>query len=178
MKGFAALDSQAGIRCATAMIRQKTGLVPDAYFSGTKLKWLLDTLNLRERAARGELCFGTVDSYLAWHLVEGRPHVTDATNAGRTMLFNIHTQQWDDELLQMLDIPRALLPEVVDTAHIVGNLRSDILGRPIPVAALAGDQHASLFGQACFEKGMASNMPAKRMCIKRFMRFPPRCMFP
>ena len=139
------------------MIRQKTGLVPDAYFSGTKLKWLLDTLNLRERAARGELCFGTVDSYLAWHLVEGRPHVTDATNAGRTMLFNIHTQQWDDELLQMLDIPRALLPEVVDTAHIVGNLRSDILGRPIPVAALAGDQHASLFGQACFEKGMVKN---------------------
>jgi len=138
-------------------IRRKTGLVADAYFSGTKLAWLLDTLNCRERAERGELCFGTVDSYLAWHLVEGRPHVTDATNAARTMLFNIHTQQWDDELLQMLNIPRALLPTVVDTAQVVGNLRSDILGRPIPVAALAGDQHASLFGQACFEKGMVKN---------------------
>ena len=141
----------------TEMIRQKTGLVPDAYFSGTKLAYLLDTLELHERAARGELCFGTVDSFLAWHLVEGRPHVTDATNAARTMLFNIHTQQWDDELLAMLAIPRALLPEVVDTAHVVGNLRTEILGRPIPVAALAGDQHASLFGQACFSKGMVKN---------------------
>ena len=139
------------------MIRQKTGLVPDAYFAGTKLAWLLDTLNLRERAERGELCFGTVDSYLAWNLVEGRPHVTDATNAGRTMLFNIHTQQWDDELLQMLNIPRAVLPEVVDSAHVVGQLRTEILGRPIPVAAMAGDQHASLFGQACFEPGMIKN---------------------
>ncbi|HPR78876.1 MAG TPA: glycerol kinase GlpK, partial [Candidatus Limiplasma sp.] len=139
------------------LIRQKTGLVPDAYFSGTKLAWLLDTLHLHERAERGELCFGTVDSFLAWHLVEGRPHVTDATNAGRTMLFNIHTQQWDDELLRMLNIPRALLPEVTDSAQGIGNLRSEILGRPIPVAALAGDQHASLFGQACFEKGMVKN---------------------
>ncbi len=139
------------------MIRRKTGLVPDAYFSGTKLAWLLDTLNLRQRAASGELCFGTVDSFLAWHLVEGRPHVTDATNAGRTMLFNIHTQQWDDELLAMLEIPRALLPEVVDTARIIGNLRSEILGRPVPVSALAGDQHAALFGQACFEPGMVKN---------------------
>ncbi|MDD3212617.1 MAG: glycerol kinase GlpK [Eubacteriales bacterium] len=139
------------------LIRRKTGLVPDAYFSGTKLAWLLDTLNLHGRAERGELCFGTVDSFLAWHLVEGRPHVTDATNAGRTMLYNIHTQQWDDELLQTLSIPRALLPQVVDTAQVIGNLRSDILGRPIPVAALAGDQHAALFGQACFEKGMVKN---------------------
>ncbi len=138
-------------------IRQKTGLVPDAYFSGTKLAYLLDTLELRERARRGELCFGTVDSFLAWHLVEGRPHVTDATNAGRTMLFNIHTQQWDDELLSMLDIPRELLPEVVDSAHVVGQLRTEILGRPIPVAAMAGDQHASLFGQACFAPGMVKN---------------------
>ncbi len=138
-------------------IRQKTGLVPDAYFSGTKLAWLLDQLNLHERAERGELCFGTVDSFLAWHLVEGRPHVTDATNAGRTMLFNIHTQQWDDELLSMLNIPRALLPQVVDTAQVVGHLRTEILGRPIPVAALVGDQHASLFGQACFNCGMVKN---------------------
>ncbi len=139
------------------MIRKKTGLAPDAYFSGTKLAWLLDHLNLHERAERGELCFGTVDSYLAWNLVEGRPHVTDATNACRTMLFNIHTQQWDDELLSMLNIPRALLPEVTDSAHVIGNLRSEILGRPIPVAALAGDQHAALFGQACFMPGAVKN---------------------
>ena len=138
-------------------IRKKTGLVPDAYFSGTKLAWLLDTLNLHERAEKGELCFGTVDSFLAWHLVEGRPHVTDATNAGRTMLFNLHTQAWDDELLGMLNIPRAVLPQVVDTAQVIGNLRPEILGRPIPVAAMAGDQHASLFGQACFEPGMVKN---------------------
>ena len=139
------------------MIRQKTGLVPDAYFSGTKLAYLLDTLNLHERAERGELCFGTVDSFLCWNLVEGRPHVTDATNAGRTMLFNIHTQSWDDELLSMLNIPRAVLPEVVDSAHVVGNLRPEILGRPIPVAAMAGDQHAALFGQGCFTPGMVKN---------------------
>jgi len=138
-------------------IRQKTGLVPDAYFSGTKLAYLLDTLNVYERAGRGELCFGTVDTFLAWNLVEGRPHVTDATNASRTMLFNIHTQQWDDDLLKMLNIPRQLLPEVVDSAHVIGELRADILGRPIPVASLAGDQHAALFGQACFEKGMVKN---------------------
>ncbi|MDD3334816.1 MAG: glycerol kinase GlpK [Eubacteriales bacterium] len=139
------------------MIRQKTGLVPDAYFSGTKLAYLLDTLNLHEQAAKGELCFGTVDSYLAWNLVEGRPHVTDATNAGRTMLFNLHTQSWDDELLSMLNIPKEVLPQVVDTAQVIGNLRPEILGRPIPVAAMAGDQHASLFGQACFEPGMVKN---------------------
>ena len=138
-------------------IRQKTGLVPDAYFSGTKLAYLVDTLDAYARAGRGELCFGTVDSFLAWNLVEGRPHVTDATNASRTMLFNIHTQQWDDDLLHMLNIPRALLPEVVDTAHVIGDLRVDILGRPIPVASLAGDQHAALFGQACFQKGMVKN---------------------
>lgn len=139
------------------LIRRKTGLVPDAYFSGTKLAYLLDTLDLRARAQKGELCFGTVDSFLAWNLVEGRPHVTDATNAARTMLFNLHTQEWDDELLAMLDIPRAVLPDVVDSAGVIGNLRADILGRPIPVAAMAGDQHASLFGQACFEPGMVKN---------------------
>lgn len=139
------------------LIRKKTGLVPDAYFSGTKLAYLLDTLDLHARAQRGELCFGTVDSFLAWHLVEGRPHVTDATNAGRTMLFNLRTQEWDDELLAMLSIPRAMLPRVVDSAEIIGDLRPEILGRPIPVAAMAGDQHASLFGQACFEPGMVKN---------------------
>ena len=139
------------------LIRQKTGLVPDAYFSGTKLAYLLDELNLHERAEKGELCFGTVDSFLAWNLVEGHPHVTDATNAGRTMLFNIHTQEWDPELLSMLNIPAGVLPEVVDSAQVIGNLREDILGAPIPVAAMAGDQHASLFGQACFQEGMVKN---------------------
>ena len=139
------------------MIREKTGLIPDAYFSGTKLCWLLDELNLRERAAKGELCFGTVDSFLAWHLVSGRPHVTDATNAGRTMLFNLATQDWDDELLRMLDIPWELLPRVVDTSEVIGMLDTAILGRPIPVAAMAGDQHASLFGQACLRPGMVKN---------------------
>ena len=139
------------------VIREKTGLIPDAYFSGTKLAWLLDRLNLHERAERGELCFGTVDSFLAWHLVSGRPHVTDATNAGRTMLFNLKTQDWDDELLRMLDIPRACLPQVVDSSGVIGMLDPAILGRPIPVAAMAGDQHASLFGQACLKPGMVKN---------------------
>ena len=139
------------------MIREKTGLIPDAYFSGTKLAWLLDHLDLHERAERGELCFGTVDSFLAWHLVTSRPHVTDATNAGRTMLFNLQTQDWDDELLSMLDIPRACLPQVVDSSQVIGMLDAGILGRPIPVAAMAGDQHASLFGQACLQPGMVKN---------------------
>lgn len=139
------------------IIREKTGLVPDAYFSGTKLAWLLDTLHLHDRAERGELCFGTVDSFLAWHLVNGRPHVTDATNASRTMLFNLNTQSWDEELLQMLDIPKAMLPKVVDSAQIIGTLDTSVLGKPIPVAAMAGDQHASLFGQACHQKGMVKN---------------------
>ena len=139
------------------MIREKTGLIPDAYFSGTKLAWLLDHLDLHERAERGELCFGTVDSFLAWHLVTGRPHVTDATNAGRTMLFNLQTQDWDEELLNMLDIPRACLPDVVDSSQVIGMLDPGILGRPIPVAAMAGDQHASLFGQACLHPGMVKN---------------------
>ncbi len=139
------------------MIRERTGLVPDAYFSGTKLKWLLDYYNLRDRAERGELCFGTVDSYLCWNLLEGRPHVTDATNAGRTMLFNLHTQDWDEDLLKLLDIPRACLPEVVDSAGPIGLLDPAILGRAIPVTGMAGDQHASLFGQACLKVGDLKN---------------------
>lgn len=140
-----------------AAIRAKTGLVPDAYFSGTKLQWLLDTLGVRGRAERGELCFGTVDSFLAWHLVKGHPHVTDATNAGRTMLFNLNTQQWDDDLLRMMDIPRRVLPKVVDTSRIIGMLDEEILGAPIPVGALVGDQHAALFGQACITPGAVKN---------------------
>ena len=139
------------------MIREKTGLVPDAYFSGTKLKWLLDYYNLYERAEKGELCFGTVDSFLCWNLLEGRPHVTDATNAGRTMLFNLHNQDWDEDLLKLLGIPKACLPQVVDTAGPIGMLDPAILGRAIPVTAMAGDQHASLFGQACLKTGDIKN---------------------
>ena len=141
----------------TDMIREKTGLKPDAYFAATKLRWILDHCSLQEDAENGKYCFGTVDSWLAWHLVEGHPHVTDATNASRTMLFNIRTQDWDDDLLRLFSIPRALLPEVIDSAHLIGTLNSDILGAPIPVAAIAGDQHAALFGQACFDRGMVKN---------------------
>ena len=139
------------------MIRRKTGLVPDAYFSGTKLKWLLDYYNLHEKAENGELCFGTVDSFLCWHLLTGRPHVTDATNAGRTMLFNLEQQDWDGDLLKMLGIPRACLPRIVDSAGTIGMLDPGILGRPIPVTGMAGDQHASLFGQACLKEGDVKN---------------------
>lgn len=140
------------------MIRDRTGLLPDAYFSGTKIKWLLQECGLQQRAEDGDICFGTVDSYLCWHLIEGNPHVTDATNAGRTMLFNLHTQDWDEELLKMLNIPRAILPRVIDSACVIGHLKKDILGcGDIPVAAIAGDQHAALFGQACFEEGMVKN---------------------
>jgi len=139
------------------MIREKTGLVPDAYFSGTKLKWMLDYYNLREKAANGDLCFGTADSFLCWNLLEDRPHVTDATNASRTMLFNLHTQDWDGDLLNLLGIPRACLPEVVDTAGPIGMLDPAILGCRIPVTAMAGDQHASLFGQACHRSGDVKN---------------------
>jgi len=141
-----------------SMIRSSTGLIPDAYFSGTKLQWMLDQIpGARARAERGELCFGTVDSYLVWQLTGGHAHVTDATNAARTMLFNIHTQQWDERLLRALDIPRSVLPEVVDSSCVVGMMRADILGREIPIAALAGDQHAALYGQGCFAPGMVKN---------------------
>ena len=138
-------------------IRRTTGLVPDAYFSGTKLSWLLERPGLRERAERGELCFGTVDSYLAWNIVKGRPHVTDATNASRTMLYDIRKNDWDEEMLSALGIPKAVLPRVVDTSEVVGMLDPDILGREIPVAALSGDQHSALFGQGCFDPGMMKN---------------------
>lgn len=138
-------------------IRETTGLIPDAYFSGSKLSWLLDKLDLHERAEKGELCFGTVDTFLAWNLCEGRPHVTDATNASRTMLFNIHTNDWDETMLKALNIPHAILPKVVDTSGIVGMLDVEILGREIPVAALVGDQHSALFGQCSFEPGMMKN---------------------
>ena len=137
-------------------IRQKTGLVIDAYFSATKLKHLLDTIpGLRKRAEAGEVLFGTVDSFLLWRLTGGRRHATDVSNASRTMLFNIHSMEWDDELLQLLDIPRAMLPEVVDSSAVYGETDSALFGTPIPIAGMAGDQQAALFGQLCFTPGMA-----------------------
>ena len=140
------------------IIRDKTGLVPDAYFSGTKLQWILDRVpGLRARAEKGEVLFGTVDSFLAFSLSQEHVHVTDATNASRTMLFNIHEMQWDADLLRALNIPRAMMPKVVDSSGIVGTLDPSILGKAIPIAAMAGDQHAALFGQACFAPGMAKN---------------------
>ena len=139
-------------------LRDRTGLIPDAYFSGTKLQWMLDTIpNARSRAEKGELCFGTVDSFLAWQLTGGKAHVTDATNAARTMLYNIHEQKWDEMLLRMMNIPPQLLPEVVDSSQVIGMLDKRFLGREIPIAALAGDQHAALFGQGCFAPGMCKN---------------------
>ena len=140
------------------VLRDRTGLVPDAYFSGTKLQWILDSIpDARARASRGELCFGTVDCFLAWNLTAQHAHVTDATNAARTMLYNIYEQRWDEEMLRAMDIPAALLPQVVDSSCVVGTLDKRILGREIPVAALAGDQHAALFGQGCFAPGMCKN---------------------
>ena len=140
------------------LLRDRTGLVPDAYFSGTKLQWMLDSIpGSRERAANGELCFGTIDSFLAWNLSSEHVHVTDATNAARTMLYNIYEQCWDEKLLQIMNIPAQVLPEVVDSSQVVGYLDKSILGREIPIAALAGDQHAALFGQGCFAPGMCKN---------------------
>lgn len=139
-------------------IRDRTGLIPDAYFSGTKLQWILDSIEgARKRAERGELIFGTVDTYLVWRLTNGKAHVTDATNASRTMLFNIREQVWDDVLLRAMNIPKEMLPEVVDSSQIVGVLDKQILGAEIPIAAMAGDQHAALYGQGCFVPGMAKN---------------------
>jgi len=139
-------------------IRQKTGLVIDPYFAGTKLKWLLDTIpDARKRAANGELAFGTVDSWLVWHLSENRIHVTEPSNASRTMLFDIHRGDWDDELLRILDIPRPLLPEVFPSAHAFAMLPAALIGTPVPIAGIAGDQQAALFGQGCHRAGMAKN---------------------
>lgn len=141
-----------------SIITNRTGLIPDAYFSGTKLEWLLENIEgAREKAEEGHLCFGTVDSYLTFMLTKEKRHVTDMTNASRTMLYNIFEKSWDDELLRMMDIPAAVLPEVVDSSRIVGTLDKSILGREIPIAALAGDQHAALFGQGCFTPGMCKN---------------------
>jgi len=138
------------------LFRNKTGLVLDAYFSGTKLKWLLDNVaGARERALRGELAFGTVDSWLIWNLTGGAVHVTDASNASRTLLFDIHRGDWDEELLGLLDVPRAVLPAVVASSGVCGD--ATIAGTRVPIAGIAGDQQAALFGQACLTRGMAKN---------------------
>ncbi len=139
-------------------VRQKTGLVVDAYFSGTKIKHLLDTVpGLRTKAAAGEILFGTVDSWLIWKLTGGKRHVTDLSNASRTLIFNIHTLDWDDELLKVLDIPRTMLPEVISSSGLLGEAASEWFGAPIPITGCAGDQQAATFGQACFEVGSAKN---------------------
>lgn len=141
-----------------SMVRDKTGLVIDAYFSGTKIKYLLDnTPGLRERARRGEILFGTVDSWLIWRLSGGLLHVTDTSNASRTMLFNIHSLEWDDELLAALDVPRLMLPDVKSSSEIYGEAAAEHFGAPIPISGCAGDQQAATFGQACFEPGSAKN---------------------
>ena len=135
-------------------IRAKTGLVIDAYFAGTKLAWLLDNVpNARAMAERGELAFGTIDSWLLWNLTGGELHATDATNAARTMLFDIGRQEWDDDLLRRLRIPRSLLPDVRDSAGDFARTNPSLFGRPIPIRGVAGDQHAATFGQACFSPG-------------------------
>ncbi|MEY2904547.1 MAG: hypothetical protein RJA52_563 [Bacteroidota bacterium] len=139
-------------------IREKTGLVLDAYFSGTKIHWILENdPTLRKRAENGELAFGTVDTWLIWKLTEGKIHITDVTNASRTLLFNIHTLKWDYELLDLLKIPSELLPEIVDSSYIVGNINSKWLGLEIPIAGIAGDQQAALFGQMCTSPGDVKN---------------------
>ena len=141
-----------------AMISERTGLLIDPYFSATKLRWILDNVpGARARAERNELRFGTVDCFLLWRLTGSKVHRTDATNASRTMLFNIHTQQWDDDLLQLLDIPASLLPEVMDSAADFGQTAPEVLGASIPVCGIAGDQQAALIGQACFEPGMVKS---------------------
>ena len=143
----------------TDTIRKKTGLIIDAYFSGTKIKWILDNVaGARERAERGELLFGNIDTWLIWNLTRGKVHVTDYSNASRTMLFNINTLQWDDEILTELNIPRSMLPEVKPSSCVYGKTDERTFGgADIPIAGAAGDQQAALFGQACFEAGMAKN---------------------
>lgn len=139
-------------------IRGKTGLIIDAYFSATKVKWILDNVeNARKRAERGELCFGTIDTWLIWNLTKGEVFVTDPSNASRTMLYNIHTLDWDDELLALFDIPRSMLPEVRASSEVYGTVSTRYLEHPVPIAGIAGDQQAALFGQLCTEKGMLKN---------------------
>ncbi len=158
-------DRRTAARCAELkaagweeVIQARTGLLLDPYFSATKLEWLLDHIpQARERAARGELAFGTIDSWLLWNLSGGQVHATDASNASRTMLFDIERQAWDEELLALFRIPAALLPQVCDSSHLYAQTRADHLGAPIAIAGIAGDQQAALFGQACFAPGMVKS---------------------
>lgn len=139
-------------------IREKTGLIPDAYFSGTKIKWILDYVDgAREAAERGELLFGTVDTWLIWKLTKGQVHVTDYTNASRTMLFDIYKKQWDEEILERLQIPRSMLPEVKPSSCIYGYTNENLIGGRIPISGAAGDQQSALFGQCCFHAGDVKN---------------------
>jgi glycerol kinase len=142
----------------TSFIQQKTGLIIDAYFSATKLKWILDNVkDARIKADNNELCFGTIDSWLLWNLTQGKVHVTDVTNASRTMLFNIHSLQWDDDLLALFNIPKSILPEVKSSSEIYGYTENTLSAKNIPVAGIAGDQQAALFGQMCTQPGMIKN---------------------
>jgi len=139
-------------------IQQKTGLVVDAYFSGTKVKWILDNVEgARAKAERGELAFGTVDSWLVWNLTRGELHITDVSNASRTMLFNIHTMEWDDDLLTLFDIPKSIVPEVRESSEVYGQSKTTIFATKVPIAGIAGDQQAALFGQQCIKPGMVKN---------------------
>lgn len=140
------------------LVRARTGLILDPYFSGTKLKWILDTVDgVRDRANRGELAFGTIDSFLLWRLTGGKVHATDASNASRTLLFDIHKGAWDPDMLRMLDIPESLLPEVKNNSTIFGETTPDLLGTSVPIGGMAGDQQAAVVGQACFQRGDAKS---------------------
>jgi glycerol kinase len=158
-------DRRTAARCAElrevgaeSLVRERTGLVIDPYFSGTKIAWLLDNVpGARGQAERGELAFGTVDTWLAWHLTGNRTHVTDVSNASRTLLFNIHMNDWDPELLRLLGVPRAILPDVHPSAHAFGMIPADVVGEPLVIGGIAGDQQAAMFGQACHRAGMAKN---------------------
>tara|TARA_Y100000996_G_scaffold414858_2_gene407092 strand:- start:707 stop:2197 length:1491 start_codon:yes stop_codon:yes gene_type:complete len=142
--------------CIKSFIQNKTGLILDAYFSGTKIKWILDNIsNARNKANKGELAFGTIDTWLIWKLTNGKHHVTDATNASRTMLYNIHDLEWDNELLELLDIPINILPKVCESSEIIGE--AEIIGKKIKISGIAGDQQAALFGQLCLNSGDVKN---------------------
>lgn len=141
-----------------AMIREKTGLIIDSYFSATKVKWILDNVpGAREKAEAGELVCGTVDSWIIWNFTKGELHITDVTNASRTLLFNIHTMDWDDELLELFTIPKSMLPEVKQSSEVYGHSKTTVFATPIPIAGIGGDQQAALFGQMCTEPGMVKN---------------------
>ncbi|MDH0674004.1 glycerol kinase GlpK [Empedobacter sp. GD03861] len=140
------------------IIQEKTGLVIDSYFCATKIKWVLDNVDgAREKAEQGKLCFGTVDSWLVWKFTRGKMHITDVSNASRTLLYNINTMEWDDELLNLFDIPKSMLPEVKSSSEIYGTTSTTLFSTKIPISGIAGDQQAALFGQMCVEEGMAKN---------------------